>query len=548
MKTNHQLQLFEAMKRPGFYPHDVKRVGTRETHISKVFLTGLFAYKIKKPVDLGFLDFTTLEKREHFCHEEVSLNRRLAPSVYIGVVPITCKDGRYALAGEGRTVEYAVQMRELPDEHCMVGLLKDGKLPDRLIQSLAQLLTRFYNQAPTGHEISRFGSWSMIRSNCEENFTQAERFAGRVFDERMFQIIRTATRSFLVRRQGLFARRVETERIRDCHGDLRTGHVYFVDGIQIIDCIEFNNRFRYGDVASDLAFLAMDLDFEGYPDVSQSLLEAYVQSSGDKDIFVLLDFYKSYRAVVRAKVNCFRLEERTLGEEERQKILKNTARYVNLAYRYAVQFTRPTIWVVCGPPASGKSTIAGELGRTLGIRTFGSDRVRKELFGLAPHDQVDVPFGQGIYSKGPTALTYGKLLLLAMEEIESGRSVILDGTYSRRHERAEVIRLAGDVDANLVFIECACQESVLKARLKQREAVASVSDARLHHFDRMKNGFEPLHEVPGEMRITVSTENSLEDSMSEILSQDYILECIQTGEALGARGLNPADDIRSTEG
>jgi hypothetical protein len=414
----------------------------------------------------------------------------------------------------------------------MVRLLRRGKIGEEDLQELARILATFYGQAPTGGHINHFGSWQTVWVNCEENFKQTEMFSGNILDERMFQIIRAATRSFLRRWQELFQHRIERDKIRDCHGDLRSGHVYFTDEIQIVDCIEFNERFRYGDITSDLAFLAMDLDYEGYPKAAHSLLKAYVEYTKDQDVFVLLDFYKCYRAFVRVKVNCFRLQEGDLVEQERGRLLRETVQYLDLAYRYAVQFTRPTIWVVCGMPASGKSTIAKELAKTLSVKVFRSDAIRKELFGLQPYEKMDIPFEEGIYSKGASSLTYGKLLLIAQEEIEKGCSVILDATYSSSHQRSEVLRLAKDMDTNLMFVECICSEAILKDRLIRREATSSVSDARLRHFEEIKARFEPLNEVRDEMHISVDTEKPLEESMEHILSRDYVLECLQTADAM----------------
>jgi aminoglycoside phosphotransferase family enzyme len=248
MKTLPQAEIFQAMARPDFYPHDVSTIEQRETHISKVFLTGEYAYKIKKPVYLEFLDFTTLEKRRHYCQQEVTLNQRLTSDVYLDVVPITLKKGRYYLAGPGEAVEYTVKMRQLPEKFSMRQLVRRGKLDRDSVDELARVLAKFYQQSSTGDNINNLGTWSTICTNTEENFSQTEQFTGNLLDEHMFLIIRAATRSFLIRRKALFDRRVERDKIRDCHGDLRTGHIYFSDGIQIIDCIEFNDRFRYADI------------------------------------------------------------------------------------------------------------------------------------------------------------------------------------------------------------------------------------------------------------------------------------------------------------
>ena len=516
---DHQEKIFQSMETSGFYPHPVSRIEQRETHISKVFLTGAYVYKIKKSVNLEFLDYTTLAKRNYYCHQETTLNRRLSHNIYLGVVAITFKEGRYYLSGPGKPVEYAVKMRQLPEDCSLIRMLKDGKVHYTAIEQLARMLADFYQSSATSEKITSFGSWETIRANCEENFGQMEKFSREMFNDRIFQVIHAATRSYLIRRQPLFQHRTENGKICDCHGDLRSGHVYFDDGIQIIDCIEFNERYRYSDIASDLAFLAMDLDFEGFPEMAEHLINFFAQYANDADMFVLIDFYKCYRAVIRAKVNCLRLENSNIGDWGRSRIRREIDRYMDLAYGYALQFTRPTLWVVCGMPASGKSTISNELSGILDINVFCSDLVRKELFGLKPHDFMDVPFEKGIYSKGAGSLTYGKLLLLAQEEIEKGDSVILDATFSNIHQRGEALRLAGDTDANIVFVECLSPVNLSKARLMKRRTGSSISDARLRHFEQFKKRFEPLNEIPDEIHIPIDTERPLQESIRKILSQ-----------------------------
>src|SRR4030042_2186309 len=309
MEMNHQKAIFDAMTDPGFYPHPVKQVIERETHISKVFLSGKFAYKIKKPINLEFLDYTTLEKRKHFCHQEVFLNRRLSEGVYLDVTPIILDNDRYSMEGKGLEVEYAVKMRQLSEDATMLNRLRIGMIDSKTIEALAQKLAHFYENTSSGDASGQFGAWETIKADCEENFSQMESCTPALSRSDSFQIIRSATRSFLHRRRTLFKNRVQNHKIRDCHGDLRCDHVYFTDGIQIIDCIEFNERFRYLDVTCDLAFLAMDLDFNGFHDISRELIHTYIELSGDPDLYVLLDFYKCYRAMVRAKVNYFRLLE-----------------------------------------------------------------------------------------------------------------------------------------------------------------------------------------------------------------------------------------------
>jgi aminoglycoside phosphotransferase family enzyme/predicted kinase len=517
---NHQGQIFEEMSRPEFYPHPVSTIEQRETHISHVFLTGDYVYKIKKPVNLDFLDFTTLKKRYYYCRQEVILNKRLSHNVYLDVVPINFKDGKYRLNGPGIPVEYAVKMRQLPSDRSMVNLLNRKEINGDSINQLTAVLAKFYSRTPSVDNIHASGDWETVLANCEENFRQTIMFAGEIIDDQIFQIVRSSTLSFLYRKKELFGNRIKSKKIRDCHGDLRAGHIYFTDeGIQIIDCIEFNERFRFQDVTSDLAFLAMDLDYEGFPQIADELLDDYAKRTQDPDLFVLIDFYKCYRAFVRCKVHCIRLQDKELDKQVRQKLVKGTRKYLGLAYKYAGRFTRPTLWVVCGMPGSGKSTISNELSRVLRIKSFQSDVIRKELHGLKPDDFSDISFETGIYSKGASNLTYGRLLLSAQEEIEQGRSVILDATYSRRHYRSEALRMANDIDANIIFVECILKENIVKERLLKREAGYPLSDARYRHYEDFKKRFELLNELSEAQHIRVDTERPIEECIEQILAR-----------------------------
>lgn len=514
-----QAALFAQMADPSFYPHPAHPLSQRETHISKVFLAGDVVYKIKKPLNLGFLDFTSLEKRAFFCRRELTLNRRLAPKVYLDVVPITLDQGRFYINGPGEVVEHAVKMRRLADDDTLARRLADNTLTPEDIQRLAALLVDFYGAALPLDEEAETRQWETVLFNCEENFTQLAPFAGGILAERPFQIIRSATLSFLHHRKPLFESRSRNHRIRDCHGDLKTGHVYFTkDGVQVIDCIEFNERFRFQDIASDLAFLAMDMDFAGRPETARALIHAYVQRSGDVEIFALLNFYKCYRAMVLCKINAMRLDEGGLNGNEAAALLAETRTYLDLAYGYALSFARPVIWVVCGLPASGKSAVAGELSSLLGAKVFHSDVVRKQLFGVAQDAHLNLAPEASIYSPKATSLTYGRLLLLAQETMEKGESVVLDATFSRAHDRREALRLARDMDVKLVFVECVAPEAVLRKRLIQRETTATVSDARIGHFDYFKARFEPLDEGLDARHIRVNTARPMGECLMQVLS------------------------------
>jgi aminoglycoside phosphotransferase family enzyme/predicted kinase len=516
-----------ALRDPAFYPHPVEKIEIEETHISKVFLTGKFVYKVKKPVDFGFLDFTSLEKRRHCCEQEVLLNQRLSHQVYLDVAAVTLEPGGYGLNGPGEPVEYAVKMRQLPRERTMLEILRRGKLTDAMVQALVQVLASFYEEAPRGPRIDAMGSLEIIETNTEEDFDQTEPFVPSIINPGQFSRIHDAVGRFLNNNIDLFQRRIETGCICDCHGDLRLGHIYFLDhdhfpgGIQIIDCIEFNNRFRYGDVASDLAFLAMDLDYQGFPDVGQRVLTAYAQAANDPEIFLLIEFYKCYRAHIRCKVECLRQAAGDLPAEKTLKTMERAQRYFALAYEYAANFNRPTLWIVCGLIASGKSTIAAELAKRLNVRILSSDVIRKRFFGRRPDGPAIAEFGEGIYSPVATAQTYERMLLAAREELFKGNSVIVDATFGDRVNRDNFRCLAEEKGANVIFVECCCPYSVLRMRLAKRRGKKLITDARLQHLEAQRQVFEPLTELEDDTRVQVETDHPLEENLQYIFSAAY---------------------------
>ena len=528
--TNRQAAIFSAFRNPDFYPHPVSAIQVEETHISKVFLTGKFVYKIKKPVDFGFLDYTTLEKRHYYCKQEVLLNNRLSEDVYLDVVPVTEERTGYVLDGSGEPVEYAVKMRQLAKERTMLHLLRRGDFSPKMLRDLVQILVRFYEKTDKGPAIDVMGSRELIWVNIEEDFVQTNPFVSTVLDKVQFSDVHRRVRNFLNTRAELFDRRVKSGCIRDCHGDLRLGHIYFTDSLSIIDCIEFNDRFRYGDVASDLAFLAMDLDYNGFAQIGQELLAEYARSADDTDIFLLVDFYKCYRAHVRCKVECLRYGAGDLSAPEAALAKARARSYFELAWKYADTFSSQTMWIVCGLSGSGKSTIAAELGKLMNLKCYRSDVVRKRLFGLSPEEQVVVPFGESIYTPTASEKTYEKLLLEGQKHLSRGRSVILDATFGRLQHRKLARSLAEEMEANVIFIECRCEQALLRQRLTSREEQKSVSDARLQHLDAQSRAFEPFDELGDSIHLPIGTEQPLHQCVHEILSKGYLLQN-QQGDA-----------------
>jgi aminoglycoside phosphotransferase family enzyme len=329
--------LRQALLNPVIYPENPTKVEFSETHISLLFFTENHVYKVKKPVDFGFLDFTDLEKRKFYCHQEVELNRRLSADVYLGVAEISEEDGSISVDGRGKVIEYAVKMRRISEDLLMSRFIEEGKITDEMITRVAEKLASFYVAAETNEEISSYGNPERIRQDTDENFDQTRTYIGRSISRRAFEAIQGATNAFLTGKRTSFQRRIREGKIRDCHGDLRSEHIYLGDEILIIDCIEFNRRFRCTDVAADIGFLAMDLDYRERRDLSQHLIDSYIRISGDRDVLHVLDFYKCYRAYVRGKVESFRLDDPNIPPDEKEEASRRARRFFELSNKYAVR-------------------------------------------------------------------------------------------------------------------------------------------------------------------------------------------------------------------
>jgi aminoglycoside phosphotransferase family enzyme len=326
--------IVQALLKSQAYPHKPQKIELVQTQMSFIFLTGEYVYKIKKPVNLGYLDYTTLEKRHFFCHQELELNRRLCPDAYLAVVPIVEEKGGLRIEGRGKAIEYAVKMKQLPQDRMMDVLLPRGQVTPEMVARVAEKLVGFHQKAETNEEIAAFGRLNVIRQNTDENFAQTEKYIGTSITAEQYQHIKNYTGNFIDNNASLFDKRVSEGRIRDCHGDLHAAHVCFTDDICIYDCIEFNDRFRYSDVASEVAFLAMDLDRYQQAGLSRHLVNTYVGLSQDEELPKLLDFYKCYRAYVRGKVESFKLDDPYIPEEEKAKVLTAAHSYFQLAESY----------------------------------------------------------------------------------------------------------------------------------------------------------------------------------------------------------------------
>ncbi len=403
-------RLIKGLSEPSIYPVRPNRVQIIQTHISVVFIAGDLVYKVKKPLNLGFLDFSTLEKRKYMCEREVVLNSRFSHDIYLGVAPIHESDSGFNFDGIGKEVDAAVVMRRVPEDRFMTAMLEKDLVTPTILDRLADRLAYFHSQAQRGSEISAFGAVEVIYGNLKENFDQTAAYVDRTIDRDTYENISDAAVDFLFLREALFHDRVRGGFIRDCHGDLHLDHVLILDGIMFYDCIEFNDRFRYGDTASDLGFLLMDLDFLGFPAYAERITRRYAKYSGDRAIVALLNFYKSYRSFVRGKVLSLALDEPEIGAGEKAALSRQAREHFALALAYFKAPPPPTLIIVSGLIATGKSSLAIQLGKRLGIDVFRSDVVRKRLLHIPTFEHRLDKFGSGVYTPSATELTYAALL------------------------------------------------------------------------------------------------------------------------------------------
>jgi hypothetical protein len=510
-------ELAQALLNPKAYPDSTQKVELVQTQMSFVFLTDDYVYKVKKPVNLGYLDYTTLDKRQFYCQREVELNQRLCPDVYLGVVPITRHKGHISIEGQGKVIEYAVKMRRLPQEAMMDALLAKDKVSPQMIIKVAEKVAEFHQKAETNANITFFGDLPTITENTEENFTQTEKYISRTISRKKYEHIQTYTRHFIRENASLFQKRMAEGRIRDCHGDLHAAHICFANGICIYDCIEFNERFRYCDVAAEVAFLAMDLDHYGRADLSRHFVNTYVARSQDKELMVLLNFYKCYRAYVRGKVESFKLDDPHISPREKREIQEIATSYFDLANAYTR--IKPILFITTGLVGSGKTTLAQALAKRLGLVVIASDVTRKQLAGIPVTEHRFEEFNSGIYSPEFSRLTYEKMFTEAKPILSEGTSVILDASFIKSSERLKAKSLAEETKADFFIVECTLDEESTRQRLAQRLEQGSVSDGRWEIFEPQKRQFDPVTEVPAGNHIVVDTSLPLNETVKQVLDK-----------------------------
>lgn len=513
-----QPRFLRSLIKPAAYPEPTSEVRLIQTHISFLFITDSYVYKVKKPVDFGFLNFSTIDRRRFYCEEEVRLNRRLCPDVYLGVVEVRESPNGASFNGQGRTIDYAVKMKRLPEERMLDRLVERDAVNEEQMREIARVVGRFHLEAETSAEIARYGGLDVIRGNWDENFRQTAEFVHVTLAPRDLHIIRTWVDSFMKEHEALFRERVSSGFIRDCDGDLHLENICLADKICIFDCIEFSNRFRYSDTAADIAFFLMDLDFHGRRDLAQSFLKEYVAFTGDGGMEEILDFYKTYRAVVRGKVESFRLNDLDIPEQEKREAMKRAKRHFRLARGYVVRRSLPpTLILTCGLTGSGKSTLAEGLTFELGLETADSDRTRKELAGLSPFEHCADGYGEGIYTPEATRAVYDALFDRAAAALAKGDSIIIDATFRNHADRERFRLLAEKYGARFRLFHTACSDGTAKRRLARRASEdRGASDGRWEVYLRQKKEFEPVDSAI-EDGISIDTSGSPEQIVDRAL-------------------------------
>lgn len=513
--------LIQQMLQPGFYPHGVTEpVQLIQTHASFVLLTGDYTYKIKKPVNFGFMDYSTLEKRQHFCTQELLMNRRTAPEIYLEVLPIVQTGDSFQLGTDSPAltpaqvaVEYALKMREFSQDSLFLSLLERGLLTAQLMADLGREVAKFHSTAVTNSYIRTFGELGQIRTAIDNNYQVSQKYIGGPQTQTQYQETKDYTDAFFVENNDLFKQRIVNNKIRECHGDLHLRNIaLWQDKILLFDCIEFNEPFRFVDVMYDVAFTVMDLESRGRRDLGNVFVNTYVEQTGDWEGLQVLSLYLSRQAYVRAKVTSLMLDDASVSIAEKVQISQTAADYYKLAWEYTKP-RRGKLTLMSGLSGSGKSTAARYLARRIGAIHIRSDAVRKHLGGIPVNERG----GQDLYSDEMTALTYGRLLELGIMLAQRGWDVILDAKFDRQNLRTDAINLAQSRGLPLQIVYCTAPMTVLRERLQQR--TGDIADATAELLSSQQVAFEPFTELEQISVNIVDTAQDLEVQLNLICGE-----------------------------
>lgn len=485
--------LVQALQNPALYDHSVDSFEVIETHISWVILTGPFAYKIKKPNNFGFLDFSTLEKRQHFCNEELRLNRRLAPELYLEVLPICGSEQSPQWGTDSEAIEYAIKMVQFPQDQLLDKVLQRGQLTKQHIDEIAMITAAFHQRTESAEENTDFGSPAQVMAPVQQNFDQIRDFLREDSDLAQLSQIEGWAQDMANILNPVFEQRKREGMVKACHGDLHLGNITLFNGkVTLFDCIEFNDSFRWIDVMSEAAFFIMDLEDRGLPTLANRFLNAYLEQTGDYSGLRVLNFYKSYRAVVRAKVALFNLYNENLSDGQRDQIFKQYRSYMQLAEHY-MEIPNRYILLMHGFSGSGKTSVSTALVDQLGAIRLRSDVERKRLFDTNTKQQAGI--NDGIYSHRASEKTFDHLVSIAEQVLFSGHAVIVDATFLQQAYRDLFHQLAENCGVPLQIVSCELDDTEIRARLQQRQATGTdPSDATIEVYEAQLLSAEPLNE------------------------------------------------------
>lgn len=509
--------LIQNLQKSSAYDHPVKYCKLLETHISWIILTGDTAYKIKKPVDFEFLNYSTLEKRRYYCEEEVKLNKILAPELYLEVVSINGSIENPQINGKGEVLEYAVKMREFSQENLFTQLLARKALNENLIEKLAQYIAEFHQKTPVAPQHLALGSPANVHAPVLQNFDQMLSMVNDAEDQRKLLALQEWANQQFQQHHILFQERKDKGFIRDCHGDLHLGNIILYHEKPILfDRIEFNDEFRWTDVIADIAFLAMDLEEHQEPELANQLINSYFKYSGDYEGLSLLPYYQSYRAIVRAKITLFRLAQPGLNETEKK---ENTEKYhhlITLAESY-MQKSAASFMITCGLSGSGKSSVTRFLVKKLGMISISSDVERKRLSHLLPQEQSGSALNKGIYLPEITEKTYTHLKELAALVISAGYSVIVDAAFLEKSKREAFQKLAQQLKIAFIILHCCLPHHELEKQINLRlEKNNDPSEANVNVLAWQEKVYQPPQE--NEKKFTLDI-NPLNNTVSELLKK-----------------------------
>jgi uncharacterized protein len=506
--------LIQQMLQPGFYPHAVTEpIQLIQTHVSYVLLTGDYAYKLKKPVNFGFLDFSTLEKRQHFCQEELRLNQRGAAELYLAVLPVTLNQEQYHLDGTGEVVEYVVKMRQFPQTALFSSLFADGKLDESHLEELGRVVAEYHAKTTTNDYIQSFGEVPQVKTAFDENYQQTEKYIGEPQTQTQFDATKQYTDKFFAERQALLGDRIQNQYIRECHGDLHLRNIaLWQDKILLFDCIEFNEPFRFVDVMYDVAFTVMDIEARGRKDLGNAFLNTYVEQTGDWEGLQVLPLYLSRQAYVRAKVTSFLLDDPGVPAAVKEEASQTASEYYRQAWEYT-QSQQGQLILMSGLSGSGKSTTARYLARQLGAIQIRSDAVRKHLAGIPLLERG----GDDVYTPAMTEKTYARLLALGTILANQGFSVILDAKYDQQQLRQAVIIQAEKLQIPLKIIACTAPLEILQERLVKR--IGDVADATADLLASQLQQAEPFTDAEKSYVKILDTTQPLDAQLVDIIPQ-----------------------------